>query len=57
MARILADIRERKSGVPDLILKEGVSVIYGTLPIGDYVLSERVLVERKSIYDFASSIK
>ena len=57
MARILADIRERKSGVPDLILKEGVSVIYGTLPIGDYVLSERVLVERKSLYDFASSIK
>jgi Fanconi anemia group M protein len=57
MLMILVDQREMASGVPDLLKKEGLHVIFGTLPIGDYALSERLIVERKTIQDFAASIK
>ncbi len=55
--RILVDQREKKSGVPDLLEKKGIRVIFGTLPVGDYAVSERLLVERKTLNDFAGSVK
>lgn len=57
MPRIIVDIREKKSQIPELLVKGGVHVVFGALPIGDYVLSERLIVERKSAQDFAKSIK
>ena len=57
MSRIIVDIREKKSEVPQLLLREGIRVIFGSLPIGDYAISERLIVERKTAQDFASSIK
>ncbi len=57
MARILVDRREKKSSIPELLEREGVKVIFGNLPVGDYVLSERIIAERKSLYDFATSVK
>ena len=54
---IRADHREAASGVPDLLTAvEGVTVELLQLDVADYVLSERLAVERKRIPDFAASI-
>jgi ERCC4-type nuclease len=55
--RIVADHRERGSGVPDLLAGvEGVDLTIAELKLGDYLIEDRVLVERKTISDFAASI-
>jgi len=54
--RIIIDERERKSGIPELLKKVGVSVEIKTLSIGDYIVAPETVVERKSIRDFMSSI-
>src|SRR3989442_13134832 len=48
--------RERKSGIPDLIREVGVKVEMTNLPIGDYIVAPETVVERKSVYDFISSV-
>ena len=50
------DERERKSGIPDLLKEVGVKVEMKNLPIGDYIVAPETVVERKSIYDFISSV-
>jgi len=52
------DDRERASGMVD-VFKEirGVEVTIGRLPVGDYELNGKFLVERKTLMDFANSIK
>ncbi len=50
------DERERKSGIPDLLRKVGVKVELKNLPIGDYIVASETVVERKSVYDFISSV-
>ncbi|HXX05804.1 MAG TPA: ERCC4 domain-containing protein [Candidatus Bathyarchaeia archaeon] len=54
--RIVVDERERKSGIPDLLKGIGVKVELKNLPIGDYIVASETVVERKSIYDFISSV-
>ncbi len=57
MLRIVADEREKRSGVPDILYKKyGIVVTYRVLPVADYVISERVAVERKSVSDFLKSL-
>lgn len=53
--KIVVDKRERSSNVIRY-LKELAEVIEKNLILGDYVISERVVVERKSIRDFLQSI-
>lgn len=54
---ITVDMREQRSGVPAHIERSGkVIVQYADLPVGDYVLSESVVVERKESVDFVNSI-
>lgn len=53
--KILVDSRELKSEVPK-ILKDRVDLEVKTLEVGDYVLSDRVAVERKTVEDFLESI-
>lgn len=53
---IVVDSRESNSPVVDELAKLGAKIIISQLNIGDYVLSERICVERKTINDFASSI-
>lgn len=55
--RIVIDKREKRSQIPELLSGEGIRVVLGTLPIGDYAISERLIVERKASQDFAASIK
>ncbi|MCE4602477.1 MAG: helix-hairpin-helix domain-containing protein [Desulfurococcales archaeon] len=54
--RIYADIREEKSGIPSILEASGLVVIRRQLPIGDYIVSDQVVIERKSAYDFAKSL-
>ena len=54
--RIVADERERKSGIPDLLAKAGVRAEVRTLPVGDYVVAPETVAERKSMHDLVSSV-
>ncbi len=57
IVRIIADVRERGCGVvKDLYSDPEVAVEIRQLPVGDYILSDRVVVERKSAADFVQSI-
>jgi DNA excision repair protein ERCC-4 len=54
--RVVADEREKASGVPAELAKLNVRVYFGTLPVGDYVISPEIAVERKTLRDFVSSV-
>jgi ERCC4-type nuclease len=56
MATIIVDQRERNSDLADALRANGIDVKFKTLPVGDYILSDRVCVERKTVHDFESSI-
>jgi len=54
---IVADDRERKSYVIESLLEiKNVEVEIQRLSLGDYKVDSRVVVERKTLYDFAVSI-
>jgi uncharacterized protein YjbJ (UPF0337 family) len=54
---LLYDHREERSGIPRMLRAAGLDARAAQLPVGDYVLSDRVVVERKSGADLAASIK
>lgn len=56
MVVIVADNRERNSGVPEILSNMGVTVVFKQLDVSDYVVSNTVAIERKSASDFISSI-
>ncbi|WP_128476962.1 DEAD/DEAH box helicase [Halorussus pelagicus] len=54
---IVADQRELDSTIArDLSMREGIETRLETLSVGDYVLSDRVVVERKSVGDFLDTL-
>lgn len=53
---VIADSRELGALVTRELAKLGAVVRSQTLDVGDFVLSDRVVVERKDVEDFASSI-
>jgi len=53
---IFVDSRETKSGVARFLEKAGVELKLRNLDIGDYVVSDRVCIERKSAVDFLESL-
>lgn len=54
---IIADDREVPSGIPDLLSGfDDVDLEIKRLELGDYFVDGRVLVERKSLADFAASV-
>jgi ERCC4-type nuclease len=56
--KVVADFRESKSGVIDFFqARDDVEVETRYLRCGDYVVDEKLLFERKTLLDFASSIK
>ena len=55
MIRIVADERERASGVPDHLRRMNVKVEFKMLDVADYIFSE-CAVERKGARDFISSL-
>jgi Fanconi anemia group M protein len=54
--KVIADHREMPSGVVRELTKLGVEVEARQLDVGDFILSDRVGVERKSVKDFLQSI-
>ncbi len=54
--RVYVDYRERGSGVPEALSSMGAAVVYERLGVGDYVVSDRVAVERKTVPDLAESL-
>ncbi len=54
-AKIIIDTRERYSGIPDLLATKA-DIEIKQLPVGDYILSEHVAVERKKAEDFLDSL-
>ncbi len=53
---IYVDSREMKSGVVKKLIELGAKVKVEKLDVGDYVLSDRVAVERKTVDDFLESL-
>ncbi|MFC2175309.1 DEAD/DEAH box helicase, partial [archaeon] len=54
---IFVDNRERASGITrELMSQEGIAIKPMQLPVGDFLVSERVVVERKSANDFVQSM-
>jgi DNA excision repair protein ERCC-4 len=56
-APVLVDHREAGSGIADRLRAAGVAVEEADLPVGDYVVSDALVVERKSEWDLTASIK
>ncbi len=54
--RVYVDVRERGSGVPEALSQLGAAIIYQQLGVGDYVVSDRVVFERKTVRDLVSSV-
>lgn len=56
MIRIYVDDREKSSGIPDILKDYGVTVIIQQLTVGDYVITDKVAIERKSVNDLVNSV-
>ncbi|KAH9261338.1 hypothetical protein BASA82_001022 [Batrachochytrium salamandrivorans] len=56
-SQIIVDVREFRSPLPSLIHAKHIELKPCTLEVGDYILSPRICVERKSISDLISSLK
>ena len=54
---VLFDHREGRSGIPDALAAAGIELQPEQLPAGDYLISDRLVVERKTGADLAASIK
>ncbi|MCE4616101.1 MAG: helix-hairpin-helix domain-containing protein [Aeropyrum sp.] len=54
--RVYVDVREEKSPIPVILERLGVQVIRRQLPMGDYLVSESTVVERKTSVDLAKSL-
>ena len=55
-ASVIVDNRERNAELLSELESLGVALTVETLPVGDYVVSDRVCIERKTVGDFESSI-
>jgi DNA excision repair protein ERCC-4 len=55
--RVVVDDRERRSGIIKVLEKSGADVIVKRLLFGDYLIDGQLVVERKTGFDFAESIK
>ena len=53
---VVVDKREERSGVPRMLSRLGISLRYELLEVGDYLLPGDILIERKEVGDFLSSL-
>jgi len=53
---IIADNRERSSGVPNMLTNAGINVKMEQLSVGDYMIADDIVIERKTNIDFVQSI-
>jgi len=53
---IIADNREKSSGVPGLLVDSNIDVKMEQLSVGDYIIDNDIIIERKTCEDFVQSI-
>ncbi len=53
---VIIDFREKGSGLIRELMKLKINIKQEKLPIGDFILSDRIGIERKSISDFCISV-
>lgn len=53
---IIADVHERNRAVVDALEARGVAVQFRPLPVGDFVISARMAIERKRADDLVASV-
>lgn len=56
MIKIIADYREKPSGIPDILLQNDAEVSFESLTTGDYIINEQIIAERKTAEEFIQSI-
>ena len=54
--RIIVDIREFRSALPGVLYGSGFTIEPVTLEVGDYVISDDICIERKSVSDLFGSL-
>lgn len=54
--KLIVDQRERNGELIDSLESSGFSIDVRSIPVGDYIISDRICVERKTVSDFESSI-
>lgn len=54
--KIIIDNRERNLEIIDTLSDSGVDLSFAQLPVGDYIVSDRMCIERKTVGDFENSI-
>lgn len=54
--RVYVDEREKSSEIPHYLLSMGVSVIFKVLDVGDYIINDLVVLERKRLDDLIRSV-
>ncbi|CCE83446.1 Piso0_004021 [Millerozyma farinosa CBS 7064] len=55
--KVVVDVREFRSSLPNLLYRAGMKVIPCMLTVGDYVISPKICIERKAVPDLISSFK
>lgn len=55
-AKIIVDNRERNLDILEGLSGSGIQLSFAQLPVGDYIISDRICVERKTVRDFETSI-
>jgi len=53
---ILCDMTETRSGIPRELALAGAVARVGRLPVGDYLVMGKILIERKSVGDYMNSL-
>ena len=54
--KVIIDNRERNPDIIESLENFNVNLEFATVPVGDYIVSDRICIERKTYSDFASSI-
>lgn len=54
--KVIVDQRERNEDLLSGLEGKGVEIVVDTIPVGDYIVSDRVCIERKTVSDFENSI-
>ncbi|KAJ2715165.1 DNA repair protein RAD16 [Coemansia spiralis] len=55
--RVVVDVREFRAPLPSLLHAAGFEVVPRTIDVGDYVLHDNLVVERKSLPDLIASLR
>lgn len=54
--KVIVDRRERNLDILEGLSGSGIHLSFAQLPVGDYIISDRMCVERKTVRDFENSI-